>query len=169
MTNAVIHPSADNAGTVRLRITANGVKEAIRLCRLAERLDVGLELLEQPVAAWDLQGMAAVRRAVDTLVDADESCYTMHDALCQPRPVQPKRVAFGVVVRDSSFGGCELIAPPEIRGRFADAAPSYPPERKLDVAVRRGGGNRSQHEASSRTCEVHQGEMPEVDAIRKSS
>ena len=56
-------------------------KEAIRLCRLAERLDVGLELLEQPVAAWDLQGMAAVKRSVDTLIEADESCYTIHDAM----------------------------------------------------------------------------------------
>jgi L-Ala-D/L-Glu epimerase len=56
-------------------------KEAIRLCRLAERYEVGLDLLEQPVAAWDLQGMAAVRRAVDTPIEADESCYSIHDAI----------------------------------------------------------------------------------------
>lgn len=56
-------------------------KEAIRLCRLAEKFDVGLELLEQPVQAWDLQGMAGVRRSVDTLIEADESCYTIHDAM----------------------------------------------------------------------------------------
>lgn len=56
-------------------------KEAIRLCRLAERYDVRLELLEQPVAAWDLQGMASVRRSVDIPIEADESCYTIHDAM----------------------------------------------------------------------------------------
>jgi len=56
-------------------------KEAIRLCRLAERFDVSLELLEQPVDPWDLQGMAAVRRSVDTLIEADESCYSIHDAM----------------------------------------------------------------------------------------
>ena len=56
-------------------------KQAIRLCRLAERFDVGLELLEQPVAAWDLAGMASVRRSVDTLIEADESCYSIHDAI----------------------------------------------------------------------------------------
>jgi L-alanine-DL-glutamate epimerase-like enolase superfamily enzyme len=56
-------------------------KDAIRLCRLAERFDVGLELLEQPVAAWDLEGMATVRRSVDTLIEADESCYSIHDAM----------------------------------------------------------------------------------------
>jgi L-alanine-DL-glutamate epimerase-like enolase superfamily enzyme len=69
---------------VSLRADANQgytPKEAIRLCRLAEKFDVGLELLEQPVQAWDLQGMAGVRRSVDTLIEADESCYTIHDAM----------------------------------------------------------------------------------------
>lgn len=56
-------------------------KEAIRLCRLAERRNVGLELLEQPVAAWDLAGMAQVRASVDTLIEADESCFSPHDAI----------------------------------------------------------------------------------------
>jgi len=69
---------------VSLRADANQgytVKEAIRLCRLTEKSEVGLELLEQPVAAWDLQGMASVRRAVDTLIEADESCFSLHDAM----------------------------------------------------------------------------------------
>lgn len=69
---------------VSLRADANQgytAKEAIRLCRLAEKYDVGLDLLEQPVQAWDLQGMASVRHAVDTLIEADESCYTIHDAM----------------------------------------------------------------------------------------
>jgi L-alanine-DL-glutamate epimerase-like enolase superfamily enzyme len=69
---------------VSIRADANqgyNPKEAIRLCRLAERRDVRLELLEQPVPAWDLQGMAAVRRSVDTPIEADESCYTIHDAM----------------------------------------------------------------------------------------
>ena len=69
---------------VSMRADANQgytAKEAIRLCRLAEKYDVGLDLLEQPVQAWDLQGMASVRRAVDTLIEADESCYTIHDAM----------------------------------------------------------------------------------------
>lgn len=69
---------------VSLRADANqgyDVKEAIRLCRLAERDGVGLELLEQPVAAWNLQGMADVRGSVDTPIEADESCYSIHDAM----------------------------------------------------------------------------------------
>lgn len=67
-----------------LRADANQgytVKEAIQLCRRAETLGVGLELLEQPVAAWDLDGMAEVRRAVDTMIEADEAAYSIHDVL----------------------------------------------------------------------------------------
>ena len=69
---------------ISLRADANQgytVKEAILLCRLAEKHDIGLELLEQPVARWDLEGLAEVRRAVDTPIEADESCCTLHDAM----------------------------------------------------------------------------------------
>ncbi|MDA1043743.1 MAG: dipeptide epimerase [Verrucomicrobia bacterium] len=55
-------------------------EEAIRLCELAEKYDVGLELLEQPVEAHDLLGMARVRRCVNTLIEADESCFSIQDA-----------------------------------------------------------------------------------------
>ncbi len=73
---------------VVLRADANqgfSPKQAIELCRLAEREGVDLELLEQPVAAWDHSGMAFVRRSVDTLIEADESCYSLHDALALVR------------------------------------------------------------------------------------
>jgi len=69
---------------VSIRADANrgySPKEAIRLCRLAEKYEVGLELLEQPVPEYDLRGMALVRRSVDTLIEADESCFTIHDAV----------------------------------------------------------------------------------------
>jgi L-alanine-DL-glutamate epimerase-like enolase superfamily enzyme len=69
---------------VSIRADANqgySPKEAIRLCRLAEKHGVGLELLEQPVAASDLAGMAFVRSSVDTLIEADESCFSIHDAM----------------------------------------------------------------------------------------
>lgn len=69
---------------VSIRADANQgytVKEAIRFCRLADRYRVGLELLEQPVSAWDYQGMAHVRRSVDVLIEVDEACYSVHDAM----------------------------------------------------------------------------------------
>jgi L-alanine-DL-glutamate epimerase-like enolase superfamily enzyme len=40
-----------------------------------------LELLEQPVAHWDLEGMAQVRSSVDTLIEADEAAYSIHDVM----------------------------------------------------------------------------------------
>lgn len=57
------------------------VKDAIRFCRLAERYDVNLEMIEQPVPLWDLKGMADIRRSVDTMVAADESCFDPHSAM----------------------------------------------------------------------------------------
>lgn len=66
---------------VRIRVDANGgydVPSAIRaLTRIAES---GIELVEQPVAAWDVAGMAAVRQAVGVPVMADESLHTLRDA-----------------------------------------------------------------------------------------
>lgn len=68
---------------VSIRADANrgySPDEAILLCRLAEKYGVGLELLEQPVEAHDLPGLARVRGAVDVLIEADESCFSVHDA-----------------------------------------------------------------------------------------
>jgi L-Ala-D/L-Glu epimerase len=59
---------------IRLRIDANAaweVAEAIAIIRAAERYQ--LELVEQPVAADDLAGMAQVRASVDTPIAADEA------------------------------------------------------------------------------------------------
>lgn len=58
----------------RLRLDANAawdVPTAIAIIRAAQRYD--LELVEQPVAAGDLAGMAQVRSAVGTPIAADES------------------------------------------------------------------------------------------------
>lgn len=68
---------------VSLRADANrgySLEEAIELCRLAEKYDVGLELLEQPLDAHDLPGMAELRNAVNIAIEADESCFSPADA-----------------------------------------------------------------------------------------
>lgn len=68
---------------VSLRADANrgySPEEAIELCELAERYEIGLELLEQPCEAWDLPGLARVRKAVRIPIEADESCFGPHDA-----------------------------------------------------------------------------------------
>lgn len=66
---------------VSLRADVNGaytVQQAIRLCNLANKYDVGLELIEQPTPTHDLAGMARVVEAVDIPVEADESAYSLY-------------------------------------------------------------------------------------------
>lgn len=65
----------------RIRVDANQGYEVPSAIRVLSRIaDADIELVEQPVAAWDLAGMAAVRRAVGVPVMADESLHTLRDA-----------------------------------------------------------------------------------------
>lgn len=67
---------------IALRVDANQaweVDEAVAILRFWESAGVGLELVEQPVAARDLAGMAAVAARVGTPVLADESVHTEDD------------------------------------------------------------------------------------------
>ena len=51
------------------------------LCRLSEKFDVGLELLEQPTKKWDLDGMARITKTVDIPIEADESAFSLFDVM----------------------------------------------------------------------------------------
>jgi L-alanine-DL-glutamate epimerase-like enolase superfamily enzyme len=65
---------------ISLRADANQgytIQQAIRLCALAKEYDVRLELLEQPVAYSDLDGMGRLARAVDIPLEADESADSL--------------------------------------------------------------------------------------------
>lgn len=66
----------------RLRVDANQgwhSDQAVRNIRALEPL--GLELVEQPVPAWDLDGLAKVTAAVDVPIMADESLFSPSDAV----------------------------------------------------------------------------------------
>lgn len=102
-----------------LRADANQgyeVKEAIRLCRLTERYEVDLSYLEQPVAAWDLPGMAVVRASVDVPIAADEACYTPQDAY----KIASQGAADLLVIKSGKAGGLlqakKIIAVAEATG-----------------------------------------------------
>jgi len=68
---------------VQIRVDANqGWKtphRAIKAIKLMERCD--LQLVEQPILAWNLKGLSRVRRMVDVPIMLDESVHTSKDAV----------------------------------------------------------------------------------------
>jgi L-alanine-DL-glutamate epimerase-like enolase superfamily enzyme len=67
---------------VAIRLDANqgwSAREAVRVICALEDADLGVELVEQPVAAADLDGLGWVTARVQTPVMADESVYGVRD------------------------------------------------------------------------------------------
>ena len=68
---------------IKIRIDANQgwqAKEAIRGIRRLEDAGLDIELVEQPVKAWDLEGLKYVTDHVETPIMADESMFSPQDA-----------------------------------------------------------------------------------------
>ena len=69
---------------VKIRIDANQAwrpREAVRILNDMQARGLGLELVEQPVAAHDLEGLRLVTQNSDVPVLADESVFSPADAL----------------------------------------------------------------------------------------
>lgn len=67
----------------KIRLDANQgwtVKDAIRVIRKMEDLQLHIELVEQPVKAFDIEGLKQVTDAVDTFIMADESVFSPKQA-----------------------------------------------------------------------------------------
>jgi L-Ala-D/L-Glu epimerase len=65
-----------------LRLDANqgwDAFTAVEVIRALEDADLRVELVEQPVPAHDVEGLAFVRQRVETPVMADESVFDLHD------------------------------------------------------------------------------------------
>lgn len=68
----------------KIRLDANQgwtERQAVRAIRMIEDAQADIELIEQPVAAHDLDGLARVTARVDTPVMADEAVYGIADLL----------------------------------------------------------------------------------------
>ncbi|MBP2242435.1 o-succinylbenzoate synthase [Cytobacillus eiseniae] len=68
---------------IKIRLDANQgwkPKEAIQAIRKMEELHLNIELVEQPVKAWDIEGLKQVTDHVDTLIMADESVFSPKQA-----------------------------------------------------------------------------------------
>jgi L-Ala-D/L-Glu epimerase len=89
---------------VGIRVDANQgwtPRQAVTVIRALEDSDVELEFVEQPVAAQDIDGLAAVTAAVDTPVMADEACFGIRDLTT----VIERRAADLVNVKLAKCGG----------------------------------------------------------------
>jgi L-alanine-DL-glutamate epimerase-like enolase superfamily enzyme len=89
---------------VRLRLDANQgwtPREAVRVISALEDAGLGVELVEQPVRAADLDGLAWVTARVGTPVMADESVYGLRDLV----EVLRRRAADLVNVKLAKCGG----------------------------------------------------------------
>ncbi len=68
---------------VQIRVDANQgwrtPHRAIKAIKLMERCE--LQLVEQPILAWNLKGLSRIRRAVDVPIMLDESVHTSKDAI----------------------------------------------------------------------------------------
>ena len=70
------------SGKARLRIDANQgwtVKDTLWIS--SELASLGVELIEQPVAAGDFEGLREIRMHSPILIAADESCHSINDAM----------------------------------------------------------------------------------------
>jgi len=66
---------------IRLRVDGNCGYDRDTAFRVFTKMDdYGLEWIEQPLPAWDLEGMALLARRLLTPIAMDESIYTVHDA-----------------------------------------------------------------------------------------
>ena len=69
---------------VSLRVDANqgwDARKSVRIIRALEDKGIDIELVEQPVPAWDFEGMKFVTAHVDTPILADESVFSAQDAI----------------------------------------------------------------------------------------
>jgi L-alanine-DL-glutamate epimerase-like enolase superfamily enzyme len=67
---------------IRIRVDANQGYSANTAIQVAKNIEKYTpEYIEQPVPAWDIEGMAHVRRSVNIPIAADESLYSPYDAM----------------------------------------------------------------------------------------
>ncbi|MBL23210.1 MAG: hypothetical protein CMM48_04855 [Rhodospirillaceae bacterium] len=91
---------------IEIRVDANASMNYEQAQQTLKRLDpFNLELVEQPVPIWDVDGMAALSRKVSTPIIADESVADDHDLL----EVIRKRAASGFQTKISKNGGIYYI------------------------------------------------------------
>lgn len=100
---AMVHAVRDTVGAeAYLTIDANGFWNYEKALHIIRKLDpCGLDLIEQPLPHWDIEGMARLRAQVRTPIYADESAQELHHL----KEIVDRRAADGLFLKLQKAGG----------------------------------------------------------------
>ena len=100
---AMVHAVRDTVGSdAYLTIDANGFWSYEKALHIIRKLDpCGLDLIEQPLPHWDIEGMARLRGQVRTPIYADESAQELHHL----KELVDRRAADGLFLKLQKAGG----------------------------------------------------------------
>jgi L-alanine-DL-glutamate epimerase-like enolase superfamily enzyme len=100
---AMVHAVRDTVGAdAMLSIDANGFWNYEKALHIIRKLDpCGLDLIEQPLPHWDIEGMARLRGQVKTPIYADESAQELHNL----KEIIDRRAADGLFIKLQKAGG----------------------------------------------------------------
>ncbi len=133
---------------VRIKVDVNrgyDVRTAIRVITAME--EFGIQMVEQPIAHWDLEGLAMVRRSIRTPLIVDESVSTPHDLMAVIRHGAADGVHIKPTVKGGLTGGRRLAALAEAAGLLIVPGTNIPT----------GVGMGAVHTFLATTREVHRG------------
>lgn len=99
----MVHAVRETVGPdAYLTIDANGFWSYEKALHIIRKIDsAGLDLIEQPLAHWDVEGMARLRAAVKTPIYADESAQELHNL----KEIIDRRAADGLFLKLQKAGG----------------------------------------------------------------
>ncbi|MFA7557048.1 MAG: enolase C-terminal domain-like protein [Hydrogenophaga sp.] len=99
----MVHAVRETVGPdAYLTIDANGFWSYEKALHIIRRIDsAGLDLIEQPLPHWDIEGMARLRAAVRTPIYADESAQELHNL----KEIIDRRAADGLFIKLQKAGG----------------------------------------------------------------
>lgn len=99
----MVHAVRDTVGPdAYLTIDANGFWSYEKALHIIRKIDsAGLDLIEQPLPHWDIEGMARLRAAVRTPIYADESAQELHHL----KEIIDRRASDGLFIKLQKAGG----------------------------------------------------------------
>ncbi|KWR87817.1 mandelate racemase/muconate lactonizing enzyme family protein [Cupriavidus sp. IDO] len=99
----MVHAVRDTVGAdAYLTIDANGFWSYEKALHIIRKIDsAGLDLIEQPLPYWDIEGMARLRAQVQTPIYADESAQELHHL----KEIIDRRASDGLFIKLQKAGG----------------------------------------------------------------